>query len=71
MTAPKTYFHSNAGRNTRGAGSVPDVSSLPCPSGGLHVLRNSAQRGGLVTACVGCGVDWTTLDAEARKAGIR
>jgi hypothetical protein len=66
VSRPKTYFHSNAGRNTRGAGSVPDVESLPCPSGGLHVLRNSAQRGGLVTACVGCGRSWSELDAEVR-----
>jgi hypothetical protein len=53
------------------SGKVPEVESLPCPSGGLHVLRNSAQRGGLVTACVGCGETWSSLDAKAREAWLR
>jgi hypothetical protein len=45
---------------------VVDVEEMPCPRGGLHVLRNSSQRGGLVTACVGCGLSWAELDTLAR-----
>jgi len=55
-----------AGRKTGKAPGIPDVESLPCPSGGLHVLRNSAARGGLVTACVGCHRSWAEIDAEMR-----
>jgi hypothetical protein len=47
---------------------VPDVEALPCPGRpGPHWLRNSAQRGGLVTACIGCGLSWAELDAQARN----
>jgi hypothetical protein len=59
-----------AGRPTGKPRRVPDVEELPCPRGGTHVLRNSAARGGLVTACV-CGKTWAELDAAARKAGLR
>jgi hypothetical protein len=60
-----------SGRTTTGKPKVVDVESLPCAAGGTHVLRNSAERGGLVTACVGCGETWTSLDAAAREAGLR
>jgi hypothetical protein len=60
-----------AGRSTTGDPKVPEVESLPCPAGGSHRLANSAQRGGLVTACTGCGETWSALDAAARKAGLR
>lgn len=56
-----------AGRAGGRATRVPDVETLPCPERpGPHWLRNSAQRGGLVTACVGCGLSWSELDAQAR-----
>jgi hypothetical protein len=56
------------GRPTGKQAAVPDVETLPCPRGGTHVLRNSGQRGGLVTACVGCGLSWSELDAAARAS---
>lgn len=55
-----------AGRPTAAPRKIPEVESLPCPAGGLHRLANSAQRGGLVTACTGCGRSWSELDAAAR-----
>jgi hypothetical protein len=58
-----------AGRTTTGAPKVADVETLPCPRGGLHRLANSAERGGLVTACRDCRKSWAELDAEAR-AGL-
>jgi hypothetical protein len=55
-----------SGRTTTGKPKVVDVESLPCSAGGTHVLRNAATRGGLVTACLGCGRSWSEIDAEAR-----
>lgn len=55
------------GRPTGKTRKVRDVETLPCEAGGLHVLRNSAQRGGLVTCCVGCGASWSELDAMERN----
>lgn len=64
-SAPRGYEHMKTGRaSVRRA--VVDVEEMPCPRGGLHVLRNSSQRGGLVTACVGCGLSWAELDTAAR-----
>ena len=67
-------LRTGAGRPTGKARKVADVEELACPKrdGGLpHVLRNAPDRGGLVTACVGCGETWTALDAAAREAGLR
>lgn len=65
MSAPRGYSHMQTGRaSTRRL--VVDVEEMACPAGGLHVLRNSSQRGGLVTACLGCGLSWSELDAIAR-----
>jgi hypothetical protein len=56
-----------AGRKTSKPPAVPSVEDLPCSRGGNHVLANSAQRGGLVTACVGCGSSsWAEIDAAVR-----
>lgn len=42
---------------------VPEVETLPCRAGGLHVLGNTpAGR----TRCVGCGETWAVLDAAVR-----
>lgn len=62
---PKT----GAGRYRTKGPAVPSVEDLPCPRGGNHRLVNSAARGGLVTACSGCGASWSELDAAAR-AGL-
>ena len=51
----------------RTPGRVADVESRPCPGGGTHRLANSSQRGGLVTACVGCRASWAEIDAAARE----
>lgn len=62
-----TTLKSSVGRNTRGNNRpVASVETLPCPSGGLHVLTNHTERDRLVTYCVGCGVTWQALDAEVR-----
>jgi hypothetical protein len=59
------------GRPTGKNAKVRDVESLPCPDrDGPHWLRNSAQRGGLVTACIGCGLSWAELDAQARSGNL-
>lgn len=56
-----------AGRRTAAPPKAIDVETLPCPARpGPHWLTNSSERGGLVTACRGCGRSWSELDAEAR-----
>ena len=66
MTAPRGYRHqTGAGRTTTGAAKVPEVESLPCPSGGLHRLANT--RAG-VTRCLGCRETWAALDAAVRAS---
>jgi len=55
---------SSEGRRTGGGPRVPDVSTLPCPGGGLHVI---VWRRGLMV-CRGCGTSWAELDAAARAA---
>ena len=70
MTAPLNYaaMRSGKGRPTGKARKVRDVETLPCPGrDGPHWLRNSAQRGGLVTACIGCGLSWAELDQIERN----
>jgi len=53
---------SSEGRRTGGGPRVPDVSTLPCPSGGLHLIV--WRRGQMV--CRGCSVSWVELDHGAR-----
>ena len=67
MTLNYAAMRSGKGRPTGKARKVRDVEALPCEAGGLHVLRNSAQRGGLVTACIGCGLSWAELDQIERN----
>lgn len=68
MSAPRGYDNkTGAGRKTSKPPAVPLVEDLPCSRGGNHVLENSSQRGGLVTACTGCGRSWSELDAEVRR----
>ena len=51
------------GRNNSGRpAKVPEVETLPCPAGGLHVLVNRDRA----TACAGCLETWAELDAKAR-----
>lgn len=64
---PRRPLGTGAGRTTTGARKVPHVEALECPAGGRHRLANSPERGGLVTACLGCGASWSELDAEARQ----
>lgn len=65
MTLRREPLRTGAGRPHGRPERVADVETLPCPAGGTHVLENSAQRGGLVTACR-CGKSWAELDAELR-----
>jgi len=55
---------SSEGRRTGGGPRVPDVSTLACAAGGLHVI---VWRRGLMV-CRGCGTSWAELDAAARAA---
>jgi hypothetical protein len=66
MTAPRTYFHSSAGRPKRGLAKARHVEDQPCPAtlgAECHVLRNTAAG---VTRCRWCGETWAALDAELR-----
>lgn len=70
MRHPRGHYpalKTGAGRRTAKATAAPDVETLPCPAGGIHRLANSSARGGLVTACVGCGKSWSEIDEAARR----
>jgi len=55
------------GRNTRSAGKVPEVETLPCGKR-LHRLSNRVEFREAVTRCDHCGHTWAELDAAARAA---
>lgn len=49
--------------------SIPDVETLPCPSGfPVHVLSNYDEGGRVETRCIGCSETWADLDKEVRRA---
>lgn len=53
------------GRATKAPRKIPEVETLPCGTD-THRLTNRMERGEAVTRCVGCGLTWGELDAEAR-----
>lgn len=54
------------GRKVSKPAEVPSVETLPCSSGGLHVLTNEER----VTLCAGCRATWQDLDAAVRSGEV-